>query len=64
MSGKNVNGDVLLDGYSCSHSQPGIHIPTQQPILICSLTLKTCEKRCDDKFEYEPGTDAGERSNA
>jgi hypothetical protein len=60
MGKKNVNGDVLLDCFNCSHSQSTAH-PYKGEIIVCSLTMGIATKRCL-KFCYEPGTDQGERN--
>lgn len=57
--GKNINADLLLDCYSCAHSQIGIDRKTGHVILICSKTTEKAISKCQE-FIYEPGTDQEE----
>lgn len=59
--GKNLHNDTLLDCYACAHSQQGFFMPTLKPLLMCSLSLHEATERCN-RFEYEPGSDQGERN--
>lgn len=57
---KNVNNDILIDCYSCAHSQVGKDRKTDRVVLVCSKTKIEAEGWCD-RFVYEPGTDQTER---
>lgn len=56
---KNVNGDLVLDCFSCAHSQQGADRTSHSPRLVCSLSLMAATERCSE-FCYIPGSDQGE----
>lgn len=60
MSEQHITGDVLLDCFSCQHSQSVTDRTSHYPQLICAVTLKSASERCP-QFQYCPGTDQGER---
>lgn len=45
---KNTNGDIILDCWSCAHSQSGVWLPSQERWLVCALTLLNAREIAHD----------------
>lgn len=58
---KNTEADILLDCFSCVHSQGAQERGSCRTFLVCSLTITEAKERCE-AFVYEPGTDQGVRN--